>query len=138
MERGRSWPEIKAVLAALIDWLKASEQQSLRRAFAVWLSKVILAKLPGGETQVFEDLQEMQVRIEDRFREWNEEFERKGRQEGRQEGEALLLRRQLGKRFGELPEWVWPRLQQAQPEQLERWGERLLDADSLPAVFDGE
>jgi hypothetical protein len=37
-----------------------------------------------------------------------------------------------------LPEWVPSRLQQAQPEQLERWGERLLEVDNLSALFDGD
>jgi hypothetical protein len=72
-------------------------------------------------------------------------FER-ARQEGRQEGhrtglregEALLLHRQLRQRFGELPDWVWPRLQQADTTQIEQWGERVLSADSLGAVFGEE
>ncbi|QXP84029.1 Rpn family recombination-promoting nuclease/putative transposase [Methylococcus sp. Mc7] len=59
-----------------------------------------------------------------------------GRQEGRQLGEALVLRRLLTHRFGPLPDWVEQRIQQAPPEQLETWAERLLDAESLPAVFE--
>ncbi|MEW6037076.1 MAG: Rpn family recombination-promoting nuclease/putative transposase [Pseudomonadota bacterium] len=59
-----------------------------------------------------------------------------GRQEGRQIGEALVLRRLLTHRFGPLPDWVEQRIQQAPPEQLETWAERLLDAESLPAVFE--
>lgn len=70
--------------------------------------------------------------LADRIEEWGEEFKR----EGRQEGEATLLLRQLRKRFGELPDWVSTRLQQATPEQLEHWGERLLEVDSLSALFD--
>jgi hypothetical protein len=35
-----------------------------------------------------------------------------------------------------LPDWVEQRIQQAPPEQLETWAERLLDAESLPAVFE--
>ncbi len=58
-----------------------------------------------------------------------------GRQEGVRDGEALLLHRQLRQRFGNLPDWVWPRLQQADTAQLEQWGERVLSADSLAAVF---
>ncbi|HEY0940602.1 MAG TPA: DUF4351 domain-containing protein [Steroidobacter sp.] len=46
--------------------------------------------------------------------------------------------RQLRRRFGELPEWVQPRLRQAPSEQLERWGERLLEVDTLDALFEGE
>jgi hypothetical protein len=44
----------------------------------------------------------------------------------------------LRKRFGELPEWAHARLEQASMEQLEHWGEQLLQADSLEALFDGQ
>ncbi len=59
-----------------------------------------------------------------------------GRQEGRQEGEQILLLRLLQRRFGPLPDWVEQRLGQANTDQLERWGERVLDAPTLLAVFD--
>ena len=62
--------------------------------------------------------------------------ERRGIQKGIQQGEVTLLQRQLRRRFGELPDWVVLRLHGAVPAQLEIWGERLLDADSLEAVFD--
>jgi hypothetical protein len=67
-----------------------------------------------------------------------ERARQEGRQEGLRDGEALLLHRMLRQRFGELPDWVWPRLQQADTAQLERWGERVLNADSLGAVFGEE
>ncbi len=104
--------------------------------------------------------------LADRIQEWGEEFKREalskglqeGRQEGRQqgrqegrregrqeglqqglqEGEARLLLRQLQKRFGEVPDWVRARLNDAPLEQLESWGERLLDAASLEALFSEE
>ena len=50
-------------------------------------------------------------------------------------GETLLLRRQLTRRFGPVPGWVEAKLAGAEPAQLELWGERLLDAPSLEAVF---
>ena len=59
----------------------------------------------------------------------------KGRQEGRQEGEQILLQRMLTRRFGEFPDWAQKRLLQANPEQLEQWADRLLDAPSLDTVF---
>ena len=52
-----------------------------------------------------------------------------------QQGEALLLRRQLNRRFGPLPEWAARRLTDAGPAQLERWGERVLEAATLEAVL---
>jgi flagellar biosynthesis/type III secretory pathway protein FliH len=69
-----------------------------------------------------------------------QEGEAKGRVEGeakgRVEGQADLLARQLTKRFGTLSAEIQARLAQATSDQLERWGERLLDADSLDGVFD--
>ncbi len=58
-----------------------------------------------------------------------------GRQEGIQQGEALLLRRQLARRFGELPPWAEERLAQADREALERWAERVLEAATIEEVF---
>jgi len=62
---------------------------------------------------------------------WVEE----GLQQGLRQGEAQVLRRQLTRRFGALPEWAEERLTQAEPTQLEIWADRVLDADSLDAVF---
>ena len=58
-----------------------------------------------------------------------------GRTEGRTEGEAKLLRKQLIRRFGPLPTWAEAKLTGAGPAQLEAWGERVLDAATLEAVF---
>ncbi|MCP4696019.1 MAG: DUF4351 domain-containing protein, partial [Gammaproteobacteria bacterium] len=59
----------------------------------------------------------------------------RGEQRGMQRGEQLLLRRLLIRRFGPLPSWVEQRLETADCAQLEDWGERLLDADSLETFF---
>ncbi len=56
-------------------------------------------------------------------------------QQFRQEGERLLLERQLIRRFGPLPEWVCQLLEDATTDQIERWGESILDAASLESVF---
>src|SRR5262245_42090831 len=59
----------------------------------------------------------------------------KGRQEGRQEGEMVMLRRLLTQRFGPLPEEVEQRLHAATVQDLERWADRVLDAQRLDEVF---
>ncbi|MBF0220200.1 MAG: Rpn family recombination-promoting nuclease/putative transposase [Gammaproteobacteria bacterium] len=59
-----------------------------------------------------------------------------GRQEGRQEGESALLRRQLIRRFGTLPETINARLATANSEQLAIWGDRVLEATSLDDIFE--
>jgi len=61
-----------------------------------------------------------------------------GLQQGLQQGEIRILRRQLTRRFGELPAWVETRLQDASPEQLETWAERLLMARRLEEVFESD
>jgi len=60
---------------------------------------------------------------------------KRGHELGLQQGITLLLRRQLRKRFGELPDWVEARLAEGTPTQLEQWAERVLDAATLEAVF---
>ncbi len=58
-----------------------------------------------------------------------------GMQQGMQQGEGVLLRRLLARRFGALPETIENRLTQASVNQLETWGDRVLDAKSLDDVF---
>jgi hypothetical protein len=57
-------------------------------------------------------------------------------EKGLQQGEATVLVRQLTKRFGVLPAAVQDRLAQASTAQLEVWAERILDAETLEAVFE--
>lgn len=58
--------------------------------------------------------------------------------EGETEGEFKLLRKQLIRCFGVLPAWVEAKLMAADPVQLEAWGEQVLEAVTLDAVFEGE
>ncbi len=73
------------------------------------------------------------------FAEGEAEGKRKGQLEGKLEGnlegELKLLRRLLIRRFGALPGWAEAKLTDAEPAQLERWGERVLDAPTLEAVL---
>jgi predicted transposase YdaD len=60
-----------------------------------------------------------------------------GQAEGRAEGQAEVCSRLLAHKFGPLPEEVQLRIRGATPEQLLAWSERILDARSIEAVFDG-
>ncbi len=57
--------------------------------------------------------------------------------EGESEGELKLLRKQLIRRFGTLPEWADAKLAAADSAQLETWGERVLEAATLDEIFVG-
>jgi len=63
--------------------------------------------------------------------------ERRGMQQGMQQGEVAVLRRQLQRKFGPLPQWAEERLELAPSEHLERWADLVLDAKTLEGVFGG-
>ena len=90
----------------------------------------------------FEDY-ERKLRAEERkegrkegHQEGHKEGHKEGRDEGRKEGERTLLLRQLRARFGELPAAAIARIDAAEVAELERWGERVLAAQTLAEVLD--
>jgi len=58
-----------------------------------------------------------------------------GKAEGKAEGVALILTRQLMRRFGKLPKWAQARLDKADTVQLEAWAEAIFDAKSLKELL---
>jgi predicted transposase YdaD len=60
-----------------------------------------------------------------------------GRQEGQQQERTHFLLSLLERKFGVLPTWYHNRIQQASSEQLLNWGAKLLETDSLEALFEG-
>jgi hypothetical protein len=57
LENSQEPEGIQRVLAQLADWLRASEDDSLRRAFIVWLNRVLLsARFPGVPIPAVHDL----------------------------------------------------------------------------------
>ncbi|MEI8303237.1 MAG: Rpn family recombination-promoting nuclease/putative transposase [Burkholderiales bacterium] len=108
----------------------------VQQVFSEWI-QALFAEHPVLADSADIDLQERDMGLRETLRQWEREFLAQGRQEGRQEGEALLLQRQLARRFGPLPPAVVERIASATPAQLEQWGDRVLDAASLEAVFAG-
>ena len=72
-----------------------------------------------------------------------QEGELKGWKDGELEGELkgelkggrIFLERLLTRRFGSLPDWGRDQLVGATLDQLDRWAERALEADSIQAVL---
>ena len=156
MENSRTPHDVEQVLAALVEWLRSSEQASLRRAFTVWLKRVLLpGRMPGVDFNSLNELQEVKSMLAERVIEWTEEWQQQGVQkgfkkgieqgieqgidqgiqQGRQEGEASLLLRLMERRFGSVDESTRHRLQTADAETLLRWGDRLLSAASAVEVL---
>lgn len=59
-----------------------------------------------------------------------------GIEQGLVKGESKLLRKLLERKFGPLPIKVTDKLNNASAIELERWGDAVLTANSLEAVFD--
>ena len=55
--------------------------------------------------------------------------------QGQAEGERALLAKQLQRRFGALDPETKQRLYDATTDELERWGENVLEAQTLEEVF---
>ena len=77
----------------------------------------------------------MSAEIRAWFKEYEQNLRNEARKEGLQEGERVLLLRQLRARFGELPANAVARIEAAQAAELERWGERVLGAQTLNEVL---
>ena len=105
LENSRTPADVQRVLVALVAWLRDPEHESIRRAFTVWLKRVLLpGRLPTVSIPEVQDLAEMQSMLAERVIEWTQQWKEEGLQEGLQQGlaaERALLLRQVRKRFGD-------------------------------------
>ena len=135
-------------IAELDRLLSGPDDESLRRAFAIWLTTTYLkSRVADTNVPMKENLEEVVPMIEankyDWTAEWREEGwrkgeaegRRKGEAEGRRKGEAALLLRQLSRLYGPLPAAIEARVREARADQLLEWGERLVTTGSLDEIF---
>ena len=71
-----------------------------------------------------------------RLRRERQAAEEIGIQKGTHTGIAGVLYSMLQQKFGDLPDWVNQRLQQADTVVLQQWALRFVNAESLKDVFD--
>ena len=150
LEHGRSPEELRHLIRSLGAMLQDPALAGLRRSFTIWIKSLLRRKIPVTRVEDINsiiDLMEADTMLAENIEGWFEEKrlqgmqqgmqqgKLEGKQEGKQEGEGILLRRQLTRRFGILPDAIETRLKQASIDQLEIWGDRVLDAKSLDEVF---
>ena len=63
------------------------------------------------------------------------ESKAEGKAEGERDGAATLLLQLLHRRFGTVPKAVAERLAKASRPDIDRWADRVLDAETLATVF---
>ena len=148
LEKSKDIANMMKIVTALLDWLVSPRQDSLRRAFSVWMRRVLLpGHMPGVKVPELGDLLEVKSMLAETIVEWTHQWQQegklegklegelKGKLEGKLEGQSATLTRQLIKRFGPLSPETAQRLQTATAEQLELWTDRILDAPTSAAVF---
>ena len=92
LERQQTPEDVCRIITALIDWLKSPEQQSLRRAFTVWLGRVLLpSRYPGESIPEFHDLQEVHAMLSETVKSWPAQWMAKGLEKGLEKGREETL-----------------------------------------------
>ncbi len=87
LETSQSPEDMATIVKTLIEWLSHPEKTSLRRAFAIWIGRVLLPrKSEQGEDLYHETLEEVGGMLEETVKEWKETWKQQGIQEGIEEG----------------------------------------------------
>ena len=128
---------LRAAAEPLKNWPQSESQGALGRAFAVWISEVLIPDLGVTDATKSYDLRQVLDMLETESLTWADRMRAEGRDEGRREGERKLLLRQARIRFGEaLARRLATRLEAiADVERLEEIGEWLLVCDSGDALL---
>lgn len=111
LEQSRYPAELRQAVARLNKTLQQPAYTSLRRAFTVWINRVVLRRLlPGQEIPEIQDLVEVETMLAEQVEEWTEQWKQQGLQEGLEQGRLAGARDSLKKflevRFGPLPPWA--------------------------------
>ena len=107
LERAQEPEQVRQIVKELISRLHGSEYLVLRRAFTIWLGRVVL-KRSGitEEISEFQDLREVDAMLEERAAQWKSEYIKQGVVIGEARGIGLALQDLLEARFGTLPQSV--------------------------------
>jgi hypothetical protein len=139
LERGRNRDELEQVIGDLVAALPGPDEGGLRRAFVVWMRRVLLAGRAEEEIPELVNLEEFRTMLLESVEEWSHEIEEKGLRRGREEGVKEGLERgllhQLEVKFGDLDDRTRTQVSAADPQHLMEWIERVLTAERLADVF---
>jgi hypothetical protein len=143
LERSRTRSSLRQVIRDLAAALPRPDEGGLRRAFLVWLRRVLLPGKGKEDIPELVDLEDFRAMLSETVERWNQELmkkgERKGRKkglaEGLEKGQRDLLLRQLTVKFGTIDDRTRARVEAAGPQRLMKMAERLLTAERLADVF---
>jgi predicted transposase/invertase (TIGR01784 family) len=79
--------DVRQAVSQLQQRLQGPQYASLRRAFVVWINRIVLRRLmPGQEVPEVNELQEIDTMLAETVEEWTRQWKADGLQQGRQEG----------------------------------------------------
>lgn len=98
LEGSRAPADVRRAVSLLQKRLQGPQYASLRRAFVVWINRIVLRRLmPGQEIPEVNELQEIDTMlaetVEEWTRQWKEDGLREGVRQGLQQGESSLLKK---------------------------------------------
>jgi predicted transposase/invertase (TIGR01784 family) len=79
--------DVRQAVSQLQQRLQGPQYASLRRAFVVWINRIVLRRLmPGQEVPEVNELQEIDTMLAETVEEWTRQWKADGLQQGRQQG----------------------------------------------------
>lgn len=144
LENSRTDQDILNVVSNLIDWLKSPEKTSLRRAFTVWINRVLLPrKAPGTHFTEFNELQEVHTMLAETVESWTKDWEKRGLEKGIEQGSALGRQKEaikvllllLDTKFGVITQDQHEKISSANTEQIETWIKYIFQAQSVEELL---
>ena len=144
LEKSRDKGDILSIVEKLIEWLGEPGQAELRRAFTVWMNRVMTPPDEPWDLE-FESPKEAREMLSKTMEKWRrearEEGLREGREEGREEGVksglSLVVVRLVEDRFGDLPPGVVEKIRGSDSASLMEMARRVLAAQSIDQVLGG-
>ena len=129
----------EAAVRAIVDWADVAREvvlaptgQHAADALSSYILKV--TKLGARRLRIVFD-QHIGTPAMKKFESTYDKITRESKAEGERTGAATLLQTLLRRRFGAIPEATMARIASGSRQDLDRWAERVLDAETLAAVF---
>jgi hypothetical protein len=128
---------IQKVLVSLVDLLKDSNFDALRRDLVTWLLRVLLPKnVPNIQIPEVVELQEMNSMLYETIQNWYKDAEKRGEARGEARGEVKLFLNLLETKFGHLPASVKTTVNNLDSETLLKCSQRLFTAKTWQEVIE--
>jgi len=144
VENSKGTDSIRDSALELVKLLENYPSITLTRNITTWLKHILdLPRQKVLDLSIDQILKETRIMLKDNFEQAKKQLFQEGIEQGREQGiyqgielgATKSLTIQLSHRFGPLTEFTLNKIKAANPVLLEKWSIRVLNAESLDAVF---